>query len=168
MKLIEGQTLGLFDDLDMQSNLSLLRLDSMQHLGPIPSGRLAELALQMHSKLHIKFPAPRAPIRSLSGGNQQKVLIGRWLGAEPEILVMNEPTRGVDIGAKDQICRFIGRLAAEGCSFVVPSSDLDELLRLADRVLVMNGGQVVAGFTRGELRKQDLVHAAGATRRAAA
>ena len=76
---------------------------------------------------------------------------------------MNEPTRGVDIGAKDEICRFIRGLAAEGCSFVVSSADLDELLRLADRVLVMNGGRIVAEFARGALRREDLVHAAGAT-----
>ena len=159
----ERQTLGLFDDLDVQSNLGLVRLDSMAHLGLLSFGRLAELARQMQSKLQIKFAAPGAPIRSLSGGNQQKVLIGRWLAAGPEVLVMNEPTRGVDIGAKDEICRFIRGLAAEGCSFVVSSADLDELLRLADRVLVMNGGRIVAEFARGALRREDLVHAAGAT-----
>ena len=163
----ERQTLGLFDDLDVQSNLGILRLDCMQRRGLLSSGRLAELALQMQSKLQIKFASPEAPIRSLSGGNQQKVLIGRWLAAEPEVLVMNEPTRGVDIGAKDEICRFIRGLAAEGCSFVVSSSDLDELLRLADRVLVMNNGRIVAEFARGALRKEDLVHAAGATCQAA-
>jgi len=159
----ERQTLGLFDDLDVQSNLGILRLESMERLGWLLPGRLAELALRMQRQLHIKFAAPGDSIRSLSGGNQQKVLIGRWLAAEPEVLVMNEPTRGVDIGAKDEICRFIRGLAAEGCSFVVSSSDLDELLRLADRVLVMNGGRIVAEFARGSLRKEDLVHAAGAT-----
>jgi ABC-type sugar transport system ATPase subunit len=75
---------------------------------------------------------------------------------------MNEPTRGVDIGAKDEICRFIRGLAAEGCSFVVSSSDLDELMRLADRVLVMNQGRITAEFSRAALRKEDLIHAAGA------
>jgi ABC-type sugar transport system ATPase subunit len=159
----DRQILGLFDDLDVQSNLGILRLESMERLGLLRSRCLTELALQMQSKLQIKFAAPGAPIRSLSGGNQQKVLIGRWLAAEPEVLVMNEPTRGVDIGAKDEICRFIRGLAAKGASFVVSSSDLDELLRLADRVLVMNGGRIVADFPRGTLRKEDLVHAVGAT-----
>jgi ABC-type sugar transport system ATPase subunit len=159
----ERQTLGLFEHLDVQSNLGILRLDSMGRLGLLSPGRLAELALRMQSTLQIKFAAPGAAVRSLSGGNQQKVLIGRWLAAEPEVLIMSEPTRGVDIGAKNEICRFIRGLAAEGHSFVVSSSDLDELLRLADRVLVMNGGRTVAEFGRGRLRKEDLVHAAGTT-----
>ena len=163
----ERQTLGLFDDLDVQSNLGILRLDSSGRFGLLAPGRLSELALQMQRKLQIKFAVPGAPIRSLSGGNQQKVLIGRWLAAEPEVLVMNEPTRGVDIGAKDEICRFIRGLATEGCSFIVSSSDLDELMRLADRVLVMNDGRIMAEFARGALRKEDLVHAAGATRQPA-
>jgi ABC-type sugar transport system ATPase subunit len=69
----------------------------------------------------------------------------------------------VDIGAKDEICRFIRGLASEGCSFIVSSSDLDELIRLADRVLVMNSGRITADFSRTGLRKEDLIHAAGAT-----
>ena len=75
---------------------------------------------------------------------------------------MNEPTRGVDIGAKDEICRFIRALTNEGCSFLVSSSDLDELMRIADRVLVMNGGRLTAEFSRTGLRREDLVHATGA------
>ena len=74
---------------------------------------------------------------------------------------MNEPTRGVDIGAKDEICRFLRGLAAEGRSFIVSSSDLDELIRLADRVLVMNAGRITTEFLRADLRKEDLIHAAG-------
>jgi ABC-type sugar transport system ATPase subunit len=159
----ERQTLGLFDDLDVQSNLGILRLDTMARLGLLRFERLRELTSQMQNKLQIKFPRPDAPIGSLSGGNQQKILIGRWLAAEPEVLVMNEPTRGVDIGAKDEICRFIRELASEGCSFIVSSSDLDELMRLADRVLVMNSGRITADFSRTGLRKEDLIHAAGAT-----
>jgi len=92
------------------------------------------------------------------------------LAPGPEItraLVMSEPTRGVDIGAKDEICRYIRDLAAAGGSFVVSSSDYDELLRLVDRVLVMNGGRVVAEFKRGAMRKEDLIHAAGITHAAA-
>jgi ABC-type sugar transport system ATPase subunit len=161
----DRQALGLFDDLDVRSNLGILRLDSMLRLGLLSSNRLGQLALTMQAKLQIKFASPEAPIRSLSGGNQQKVLIGRWLAANPEVLVMNEPTRGVDIGAKDEICRFIRALAGERSSFVVSSSDLDELIRLADRVLVMNGGQLAAEFSRGTFGKADLIHAAGAALR---
>jgi ABC-type sugar transport system ATPase subunit len=158
----ERQTLGLFDDLDVQSNLGILKLDSLAHRSLWPFKRLRELALQMQGKLQIKFSAPDAAIGSLSGGNQQKVLIGRWLAVEPEVLVMNEPTRGVDIGAKEEICRFVRGLAAEGCSFIVSSADLDELMRLADRILVMNSGRITAEFSRTGLRREDIIHAAGA------
>jgi len=157
----ERQTFGLFDDLDVQANLGILRLDSLTRLGLLRRGGLRELALQTQRKLQIKFSAPDASIGSLSGGNQQKVLIGRWLAAKPEVLVMNEPTRGVDIGAKDEICRFIRGLAAEGCSFVVSSTDLDELMRLADRILVMNNGQITAEFSAAGAKKSDLIHAVG-------
>jgi ABC-type sugar transport system ATPase subunit len=161
----DRQTLGLFDDLDVQSNLGVLRLDSMARFGLLSLSHLRELALTMQGKLKIKFPATGARIGSLSGGNQQKILIGRWLSIKPDVLVMNEPTRGVDIGAKDEICRFIRALANEGCSFLVSSSDLDELLRMADRVLVMNSGRLTAEFSRSGLRREDLVHATGATLR---
>jgi ribose transport system ATP-binding protein len=158
----ERQLFGLFDDLDVQSNLGILRIDAESRLGWLRRSRLRELACRMQSKLQIKFAAPDAPIGSLSGGNQQKVLIARWLAVEPAILVMNDPTRGVDIGAKDEICRLIRSLAVEGCSFLVSSSDLDELLRLADRILVMSRGQIANEFARGTAQKQDLIHAAGA------
>ena len=160
----ERQSLGLFDDLDVESNLGILRVDSESKTGLIDRNRLRQLALAMQQKLRIKFDRPDAPIGNLSGGNQQKVLIGRWLSVEPEVLVMNEPTRGVDIGAKDEICRFIRGLAAEGCSFIVSTSDLDELMRLADRVLVMHSGRIVAEFPRAGLRREELIHAAGALR----
>jgi ABC-type sugar transport system ATPase subunit len=158
----ERQTFGLFDDLDVQSNLGILGVDTGDRWGLFPGRGLRQTTLQMQSKLQIKFSEPRAPIGSLSGGNQQKVLIGRWLAAEPEVLVMNEPTRGVDIGAKDEICRFIRTLASEGCSFVVSSSDLDELMRLADRVLVMRSGRVSAEFSGTAITRKDLIHASGA------
>jgi ABC-type sugar transport system ATPase subunit len=158
----ERQSLGLFHDLDVQSNLGILRVDSIARFGLLARRHLSELALQMRSKLQIKFSAPDASIGSLSGGNQQKVLIGRWLAAGPELLIMNEPTAGVDVGAKDEICRFIRGLAAEGCSFIVSSCDLDELIRLADRILVMKGGQIAAEFPGDTVQKSELIHAAGA------
>lgn len=161
----DRQALGLFDDLDVRSNLGILRLDSMSHFGLLRFRCLRALTLDLQAKLQIKCGSPEAPIRSLSGGNQQKVLIARWLAANPEVLVMNEPTRGVDIGAKDEICRLIRALASEGYSFVVSSSDLDELIRLADRVLVMNGGRLAAEFSRGTFGKEDLIHTAGAALR---
>jgi ABC-type sugar transport system ATPase subunit len=158
----ERQTLGLFDDLDVKSNLGILRRHSLSRLGLLSRVRLRELAFRMQNKLQIKFPGLESRISSLSGGNQQKVLIGRWLLLEPEVLVMNEPTSGVDVGSKNEICRLIRSLAAEGYSFVISSSDLDELMQLADRILVMNSGRITARFSRGATQKKDLIHAVGA------
>lgn len=157
----DRKTLGLFDDLDIASNLGILRLNALTQRGWLRPRRLTGLALEMQRKVPVKMSDPAAPIGSLSGGNQQKVLISRWLSIRPRVLVMNEPTRGVDIGAKDEICQLLCRLADEGCSFLISSSDLDEILRLADRILVMRRGRIAAEFSRSEASKEKLVHAAG-------
>lgn len=164
----DRRALGLFDDLDVQSNLGISALDSLGGPGLLSFERLRQLTSQMQKRLQIKFDRPDSPIASLSGGNQQKVLIGRWLAVRPAVLVMNEPTRGVDIGAKDEICRFLRGPATDACSFLVVSSDLDELMRLAHRVLVMSGGRVVREFPRAGLRREDLIHAAGTANRKSA
>lgn len=155
----DRKTLGLFDDLDIQSNLGLCHLKNLATAGWLHRGRLRGLADDLRRRLQIKMTHPAAPITSLSGGNQQKVLIARWLAIQPQILVMSEPTRGVDIGAKEEIGNLILRHAARGLSFVLCSSDLDELLRLADRILVLHAGRVVDEFSRGTVNRAGLIHA---------
>jgi len=103
--------------------------------------RLAERYIQ---NLGIVPPAPRSVTSSLSGGNQQKVSLARWLATEPKILILDEPTQGVDVGAKYEIHKIIRSLAAEGMAVLLISSDLPELLALSDRVSVMRGGRLVA------------------------
>jgi ABC-type sugar transport system ATPase subunit len=156
-------TLGLFDDLDIQHNLGLCRLKSLATSGWIHHRRLRQLAEAFQRQLRIKMASPSAPITSLSGGNQQKVLIARWLAIKPQVLVMSEPTRGVDVGAKEEIGSLILKLADEGLTFVLCGSDLDELLRLADRILVLNAGQFTAEFERGAATRADLIHASAAS-----
>jgi ribose transport system ATP-binding protein len=97
------------------------------------------------------------PIRLFSGGNQQKAIIARWIAAGTRILLFDEPTRGIDIGAKAEIYGLIERLAAEGKSVIVVSSELPEILRLADRVLVMRQGRIAAQLERAELSEQAIV-----------
>jgi ABC-type sugar transport system ATPase subunit len=159
----DRQELGLFDDLDVQCNLGILRLDEFAKAGMLQRKRLAAWTQEMQTKLLIDLPAPDAPITSLSGGNQQKVLIARWLAVQPKVLVLNEPTRGVDIGAKDEICRLLRGLAENGGCLVVVSSDLDEVLRLSDRVLVMAGGRVSREFSRSQVNKAQLIEAVGSS-----
>ncbi len=97
--------------------------------------------------LNINPPNPNALIRNLSGGNQQKVLLARWLATAPRLLVLDEPTRGIDIGAKTEIQRLVADLAADGMSIVFISSELEEVLRLSQRVVVMRDRRKVAEIT---------------------
>ncbi len=100
--------------------------------------------------LKVKTPGQRSPIRSLSGGNQQKVIIGRWLLTRPEILLLDEPTRGIDVGAKFEIYQLILQLAQEGKGIVMVSSEMPELIGICDRILVMSGGRMAGIVKRGE------------------
>jgi ABC-type sugar transport system ATPase subunit len=156
----DRKSLGLFEHLDVKTNLAMARLDGLAKAGWLPRPALAELAYEMQRKLQIKMSSADAPVTSLSGGNQQKVLIGRCLAIHPQVLVMNEPTRGVDVGAKDEICQRLRQLAGDGCSVIVASSDLEELLRLSDRILVMRAGRIAAEFLRSVATKEKLIHAA--------
>ena len=152
----DRKTLGLFDELDVKLNVCMAGLERFSRAGWVDRGRLREVAGRMRDGLRIKAPSVDAPIRGLSGGNQQKVLISRWLALRPRILVLNEPTRGVDVGAKREIVDLIVGLAAEGCGVVVSSSELEELLQLANRVLVMNRGRVVVEL-EGEAATKDRI-----------
>ena len=100
---------------------------------------------------------PRRVGGQLSGGNQQKVVLGRWLARRPKVLILDEPTRGVDVGAKAEIYRLIAELAAEGIALSVISSEMPELLGLADRILVMAGGRVVAEMPREEASEEHIL-----------
>ncbi len=93
----------------------------------------------------------------MSGGNQQKITLAKWLATEPEILIMEEPTRGVDVGAKAEIYKLINRLASEGLSFILISTEMPELLGLSDRILVMNQGEITKQFLKGEANQQILL-----------
>jgi ribose transport system ATP-binding protein len=102
------------------------------------------------SDLHIKTPSPESEVRQLSGGNQQKVVLGKWLQMDPKILILNEPTRGIDIGAKFEIYRIIHELSTKGISIILISSEMPELLGMSHRIIVMNEGKL-----SGEMDIQD-------------
>ena len=110
--------------------------------------------------LDVRLAGPGAEIRTLSGGNQQKVLIGRALTVGPRILILDEPTRGVDIGAKQEIYGLIERLVAEGMAVLLISSEMEEVLRLSDRVVVLRRGRVAATLTRAEATESSIMKAA--------
>ena len=90
----------------------------------------------------------------LSGGNQQKIVLGKWLAARPRVLILDEPTRGIDVGAKAEIHRLMGELAGRGLAILMISSELPEVLGMSDRVLTMRGGRIVAEFTRADATQE--------------
>ncbi len=153
----DRKALGLFDELDVKLNVCMAGLDGFARRGWVDRSRLRRVAARMQQGLRIKTPSVDAPVRALSGGNQQKVVISRWLALRPRILLLNEPTRGVDVGAKREIVELIVGLAAEGCSVLVSSSELEELLQLANRILVMNRGRVVAELEGETATKERII-----------
>jgi ABC-type sugar transport system ATPase subunit len=109
--------------------------------------------------LAIKAEGPAQPVGRLSGGNQQKVLIGRWLARRPKVLILDEPTRGVDVGARAEIHRLVRRLAADGMAVLAISSEPEELPDLCDRVLVMAEGRIVKELEGAEVTRRNIVAA---------
>jgi D-xylose transport system ATP-binding protein len=149
---------GIIPSKNVQLNLTLASLDKISG-GPLLSAALERERAQRYVKdLAIKTPSLDTAIDNLSGGNQQKVLIGRWLSAESKVLLLDDPTRGVDVGAKVEIFHLLNRLAAEQAAIVFVSSELPEVLGIADRVLVMHEGRLVADLPWQEATQEAVMH----------
>lgn len=127
-------------------NTTLARLDKVSNHGVIDRDKEVQVAEDYRSKLRTKCPSVEQNVGNLSGGNQQKVLLAKWMFADPDILILDEPTRGIDVGAKYEIYTIINQLVAEGKSVVMISSELPEVLGMSDRVYVMNEGRMVGEF----------------------
>ncbi|MGE4277237.1 MAG: ATP-binding cassette domain-containing protein, partial [Lawsonibacter sp.] len=139
----ERRATGIFGIRDIQDNTVISSLKDYLVGGLYLSDKkMAEKTDWSIQAMHIKTPNQRTQIRSLSGGNQQKVIIGRWLLTKPEVLLLDEPTRGIDVGAKYEIYQLILDLANDGKGVVMVSSEMPELLGVCDRILVMSGGRV--------------------------
>lgn len=146
----ERRATGIFPVLSVQSNLVVANLPSYRRaLGLLDCDAMARDTSEGIDRLSIKTPSGKTPIRSLSGGNQQKVLFARWLLIDPEILILDEPTRGIDVGAKYEIYCIMTDLAQQGKSIVMISSELPELLGMSDRIMVMSEGRL-AGVLDGD------------------
>ncbi|HOX32945.1 MAG TPA: sugar ABC transporter ATP-binding protein [Spirochaetales bacterium] len=151
---------GLFHKLDVKLNLCMAGLERFSGGIALREDRLRREAEAAAAAVRVKMAGPDAAIGSLSGGNQQKVLIARWLALRPRLIVMSEPTRGVDVGAKQEILEMILGLSAEGCAFIIASSEIEELLALSDEILVMNRGRRAAILPRAEATKESVLLAA--------
>ena len=153
-------TEGLMVDLNVRENAAMTALDRLT-VGPFVSRRREVDAVERElSELAVKAPSLEAPVSSLSGGNQQKVVMARAMLSEPAILVADEPTQGVDVGARAEIYRILREVAARGVPVVVASSDTKELEGLCDRVIVMSRGQAVATLEGDDVTEERIVHAA--------
>jgi ribose transport system ATP-binding protein len=151
---------GLVLDHSVKNNLLLPLLDRLDHAGIIDDRRGDQMAGSIVKDLRIKTGSIATSVRLLSGGNQQKVVIGKWLATEPDILIMDEPTAGVDIQAKTEILGVIRALADRGKGIIVISSELVELLAVSDRLLVLRDGHVFREIDRREIRTEEELHRA--------
>lgn len=139
---------GVVLSMTIRDNIALPNLPRHQSLGGfVRGGEIAEESGEMMTELRIKAPHDRVEVGNLSGGNQQKVALAKWLAANPIVLMLDEPTRGVDIGAKQEIYGLIERLASQGVAILFASSDMEEVLSLSDRVLVMHEGKLTGEFS---------------------
>jgi D-xylose transport system ATP-binding protein len=139
---------GLILNAGIAENMTLASLPSVARAGVVRSGAQRQAAGAMARDLQIKMSSLNAPVKQLSGGNQQKVVLGKWLLTKPRVLLLDEPTRGIDVGAKSEIYKLIGRLAEEGAAIVMVSSELSELLEICDRFLVLARGRIVDQFAK--------------------
>ena len=150
---IQGNLVGR----PVQENITISILDRLSgRLGFLPPARLREQSLHMIERMEIDPPRGEVEIQHLSGGNQQKVIVGRWLAAESEVLIFDEPTQGIDVGTKPQIYRLLEELACQGRGIILISSELIEIAKLADRILVIRDGRLVREIPGGETDEDQL------------
>jgi rhamnose transport system ATP-binding protein len=151
---------GLVMDLSIERNVALTRMEAISRLGVIGRGAERRLASDWATRLQIKLHAFNDPVGFLSGGNQQKVVLAKWLATDPKILIIDEPTRGIDVGTKAEVHRLMSELAGQGLAVLMISSELPEVLGMADRVLVMHEGRLVSELSRDEADEESVVRAA--------
>jgi ribose transport system ATP-binding protein len=151
---------GLFLDKSVKENFLAPNLRRVAPKGWLQWGVLNEIVQEYIGRLEIRTPSLDQEVNNLSGGNQQKVLLGEWLATEPEVLIVDEPTRGIDVGTKAEIHRLLRRLAEQGKAVIVISSDLPEALRISDRIAVMRRGQLVGFIPGNEATEENIMELA--------
>jgi ribose transport system ATP-binding protein len=151
---------GLILEQSIRDNLSLPNFDRLSALGWVLSARENDFARDMMQRLSVRAFGPGQTVGHLSGGNQQKVVLGKWVARQPRVLIFDEPTRGVDVGARSEIYALMDRLATEGTAVLMISSDLEEVLGMSDRVLVLHEGRLAGQLGRAELSEEAVMHLA--------
>jgi ABC-type sugar transport system ATPase subunit len=156
----DRKRLGLFSHMNVRENITACTIANATAAKLIRRPRENALAREMIDQLRVKTAGTEAAITSLSGGNQQKTVIGRWLLTRPDVLLLDDPTRGVDVGAKAELYRLMDELCRSGLAILVTSSELPELLTVSDRILVLCEGRLTGEFTRAEATEQKIMEAA--------
>ncbi len=150
---------GLVLDETIAWNTTLANLPAIADRGVLDTGREYAVAQQYREQLNIRSPDVLAKTINLSGGNQQKVVLSKWLFSKPQVLMLDEPTRGIDVGAKYEIYSIIAQLAASGQSVILISSEMPELLGMCDRIVVLNEGKIVGEFTKEQASQEKIMRA---------
>jgi simple sugar transport system ATP-binding protein len=154
---------GIIPNLSVRENIVLALQSSRGWTRYVTRARQFDLADQFIKALNIVTPSPEQPVRLLSGGNQQKVILARWLASHPRLLLLDEPTRGIDVGAKLEIEKLMAKLTTEGMAILFISSDLEEMVRNSHRVVVLRDRQKVAELGPGQISEQSIMHAIAAS-----
>ncbi len=156
----DRKRLGLFGHMSVRENITICTLDEMTNFGLLSGSVESARTRDAITRLRVKTANQESPILSLSGGNQQKCIIARWLETKPKVLLLDDPTRGIDVGAKAEIYAVIDQLCREGLGIIVTSSELPELITLCDRILVLCEGRLTGEFERSAFSEQAIMEAA--------
>ncbi|MGO1581191.1 MAG: sugar ABC transporter ATP-binding protein [Peptoniphilaceae bacterium] len=149
---------GLFMNLSIKENMTIVHINNKGLLNRIDDKEEEKAIEEILSKLDVKYSNINQKVKELSGGNQQKVVIGKWLITSPEIILLDEPTRGVDVGAKEEIYKIIYKLAKEGKAIIMVSSEIEEVLRLSHRTLVMSNGKIISEYDREDMVVENILN----------
>lgn len=157
----DRRQIGLTMPMSIASNISLPMLRQyLSRFGLVLRAEEHATAERYRQRLKIRAPSVEQPVAMLSGGNQQKVMLSKWLNTRPQVLILDEPTRGIDVGAKAEVHQIINELAAQGLGIILISSDMPEILAMSDRILVMREGRQMGVFARGEAEQETILAAA--------
>lgn len=151
---------GLMLEASIRENISMTNMNSVSRKGVISSTKEVTLVQELVQRLHVKAMNKEQEVKSLSGGNQQKIVIAKWLGIKPKILILDEPTRGVDVGAKKEIYNIINELTEKGVAIIMISSELPEVLGISDRIMVVHEGSLAKIFDKSDADQEKIMTAA--------
>lgn len=151
---------GLFMDLPIGKNIMMASLDRLTRFGFIDSGAADDVVRKLMVDLQVRPPDPTRRVKYLSGGNQQKTVVAKWLAHDPKIYILDEPTRGIDVGAKAEIHQLMGKMLQSGAGIILISSELPEVLGMADRIIVMYEGRTTGEFLRGQATQEAIMRCA--------